>query len=124
MPKKSIDVLDSFITTIEKPDKKPDEKTALEAEDLETEKKQFDLVREKSEHKDRQEYAKKIFTLILWWLVTIIFLVFLDSINEINIDNSVLIALIGGTTITVVSIFHFVLKYLYRYPKPKQDWMS
>ena len=118
MPKKSIDdVLDSFLPPIEKADKKPDEKTALETEDLEAQKKQFDLEREKSEHEDRKEYGGKIFQLIIWWLVTILALVFFDSIGEINISDPVLISLIGGTTASVLGIFHFVLKYLYRHPK-------
>ncbi len=68
---------------------------------------------------ERKKYASKTFRLICWWLGGVFFLLFLDGFNAywlpftFQLKENVLLAVIGGTTLNVIGIFIFVMKYLF-----------
>jgi len=109
------------------PNDSPDDKVSLEKEVYEIAKLQaeLDIIQTerdilRDERKERKEYTGKIFYLIVYWLCTILLLLILDSIDEIDISDNVMIALVSGTTASVIGIFHFALKYIYRLPEKKE----
>lgn len=87
----------------------------------------------KADTKARKKYARKIFRLIKWWLIGIGALIVLQGFlgkREISIafhwfgspwrssihfelSDSVLLALIGGTTASVIGLFAIVANYLF-----------
>lgn len=87
----------------------------------------------KQDIKARKRYARCIFRLIVWWLVAIFLLLLLQGFlsgNKIEVlwppplnwwkthigfrlADSVLLALIGGTTANVLGIFVLVVRYLF-----------
>lgn len=83
---------------------------------------------------ERQKYARHLFCLICTWLVGVYLILILDGINEskirisprndINVENveivakfdlpdTVILALIGGTTINILGLFVIVANYLF-----------
>lgn len=83
--------------------------------------------------KARKRYARCIFRLIVWWLVSIFVMLLLQGfLSEAKIEvlwppfcplwktkigfrlsDPVLLALIGGTTANVLGLFFFVVQYLF-----------
>jgi hypothetical protein len=104
-----------------------------EVDALEHERKSAELKGFKQDIKARKRYAKNIFSLIVWWLVAILFLLLLQGFSggqkvslstitrllEVHLDykfylsDAVLLALIGGTTANVLGLFIFVVQYLF-----------
>ena len=65
---------------------------------------------------ERKQYAKKIYWLIVCWLFILGFIILLQGFLPEDIfflSDSVLLALIGGTTANVLGMFFIVLKYLF-----------
>jgi hypothetical protein len=70
-----------------------------------------DLRQDRSERKD---YADRIFQLVCLWLGAVGFIVFLQATSpRFNLPDSVLLAILGGTTASVISIFIIVANYLF-----------
>ena len=105
----------------------------------ERQKKRVELKGLRQDIKARKRYARNIFTLIVCWLIAI-FLILLfqgfsgakdgylsfafDNLHvqaslSFKLSDSVLIALIGGTTANVLGLFIFVVQYLF--PKRNPD---
>ena len=83
--------------------------------------------------KARQTYASSIFSLICWWLVAILLVLVLngflsksetklqvslfrlhwESVAHFELPTAVLVALIGGTTATVIGLFAIVANYFF-----------
>lgn len=70
---------------------------------------------------ERKRYAAKIYRLIALWLGSLGIIILLQGVNLpkdfFSLSDSVLLALIGGTTANVLGMFFIVLKYLF----PQQD---
>lgn len=81
-------------------------------------------------HTARMGYAERVFYLICIWITAVLVLVFLDGAycgvsvdgNEnvylIDIESSVLIALITGLSVNVVGLFFVVLRWIYPNSQP------
>lgn len=67
--------------------------------------------------KERKKYAGLVFWLILGWIVLLFVLLGFQGIDfqegQFSLSDSVLIALITGTTANVLGIFAFVMSYLF-----------
>jgi ABC-type Fe3+ transport system permease subunit len=81
----------------------------------------------------RRTYAGRIFALICWWLVSILLVLVLngflsksetklqvslfrlhwEGVAHFELPTSVLVALIGGTTATVIGLFVIVANYFF-----------
>lgn len=92
---------------------------AAEEENLKLDRRRIDLEKEKA-HVDslkqdieaRKRYSNKIFTLVSFWLVAILLIVALNSLC-FHLTDTVILALIGGTTINVLGLFLVVANYLF-----------
>ena len=63
---------------------------------------------------ERKIYAKRIFVLICCWLVAAFLLLVADGIGfHFALSDSVVLAVIGSTTINVLGIFYIVTHYLF-----------
>lgn len=65
---------------------------------------------------ERKRYADRIFKLIVCWLAGVGLMLFFqgqEHASSFYLDETVLIALIGGTTANVLVIFYVVVKYLF-----------
>lgn len=97
---------------------------------LERDKRETELLGLKQDISERKEYAKKTFRLICIWLTGVFLLLlfqgflgtnpsFLEFSNgyklliKFNLADNVLIAVVGGTTASVIGIFVYVVKYLF-----------
>ena len=67
--------------------------------------------------KERKHYAAKIYRLIALWLGSLGVILLLQGVKLpiafFTLSDSVLLALIGGTTANVLGMFFIVLKYLF-----------
>lgn len=101
----------------------PDPKTQLEQLDYEAAARYIELKSRDQDIRERKEYAKKIFELIVWWLGAVWFLLMLAAIGGpadwFILSDKVLITLIGGTTVNVLGIFVIVANYLFNKDKTK-----
>lgn len=63
----------------------------------------------------RKDYASKIFQLVVWWLVGLGVVVLMAGweFEGFALDKTVLLALIGGTTLNVLGIFTIVTRFLF-----------
>ncbi len=70
------------------------------------------------DRKERKKYAERSFWLVLVWLVAIGAFVFLQGVGKVgswgfNLSNSVMLMLIGTTTVSVIGVFIIVANYLF-----------
>jgi hypothetical protein len=95
----------------------PDASAKAEEREIETSKKRTELAGIKQDITARRNYARRIFYLIVWWLIAVFILLLLQgflSPNKIfHLSDAVLLALIGGTTANVLGIFMVVVWYLF-----------
>lgn len=66
----------------------------------------------------RKKYAARVSWIVVGWLAFVMFVLFVYSINCFQsflkpLDNNVLIALIGGSSVNIIGLFAIVLKYLF-----------
>ena len=66
-----------------------------------------------SEITARESYASKIFWTLIAWLIGVYALIILVGLETLTISDSVLIALVTSTTINVIGLFGFVMRYLF-----------
>ena len=63
---------------------------------------------------ERKAYASKIFKLICSWIGGVFFILVMSGFQlHFKLSDSVLIALVGGTTASVIGIFVVVANYLF-----------
>jgi hypothetical protein len=102
---------------------RPDDSALAEEQDIERKKKRAELLGLRQDINARRKFARRIFHLIIWWLVAIFLLLlmqgFLSPFKIFFLSDSVLLALIGGTTANVLGIFMVVVWYLF--PKDKRQ---
>lgn len=71
--------------------------------------------------RERKKYAKHIFWMVASWLACMMLVLFYQGFGWFhkNISDAVLLALIGSTTLNVLTFFVIVTKYLF--PGKKED---
>lgn len=97
-------------------DPDPDPKTLQEEKEYEKAEKAARLKSLRQNIEERKEYAKKIYHLIVWWLVGVFVVLLLNGfgwLSGFELSDKVLITLIGGTTVNVLGIFAIVANYLF-----------
>ncbi len=64
---------------------------------------------------ERKRYAKAVFLLICTWLLALFLVLGLQGFKTggFSLSDSVLLALVGGTTVNVIGIFIVVVSYLF-----------
>lgn len=103
---------------------RPDTYTRKEEAQLETEEKKIanslkrqELEFQRAEHDQRINYAKKVFRLIIGWLIFIFVVVLASGLvffdDYFKLSDKVIITLLTTTTISVVGLLGIVLKYLF-----------
>ena len=61
----------------------------------------------------RKKYAKWIFWMVVGWLIVILGIVILVGLEKLKLDSTVVLGLIGSTTVNVTAFFLVVTKYLF-----------
>ncbi|GAB1264263.1 hypothetical protein [Aurantivibrio infirmus] len=105
------------------PSKSPDPHTSQEQQyneqqqQLAIREKDQDLKFKKSAHKARIKYAKKVYVVVIFWLIAIALLVLANGITFLDpyfsLSDKVVITILTSTTVTVVGLFATVLKFLF-----------
>lgn len=75
----------------------------------------------KQDRTERKGYAAKLYWLVLLWLAVILALVFVQGMGQIpftsqrfSLSSTVLVTLIGTTTVNVAAFLLVVVKYLFK----------
>lgn len=68
---------------------------------------------------ERKGYAGKIFMLTIIWSVLIFLILFLNGWHILTLSDTVIVTLIGSTTINFFGFFFLVTKYLFNAPNEK-----
>jgi len=61
----------------------------------------------------RKKYSHRIFIITSGWLISVILILILQGLKIFSLSDSVLIALLGTTTINVLGFFVIVIQYLF-----------
>jgi uncharacterized membrane-anchored protein len=103
----------------EPPPDSPDEFSQLE-EDYTARREETARIKQLEQNiEERKKYANRIFCLVCYWLVFVGVLVLLNGVQgcftwiPFRLSDAVLIALITTTTINVIGVFLFVVRYLF-----------
>ena len=103
--------------------KSEEKEQMLSSEDIALERGRVDIYIKKEElegakqdRAQRKQYADKIFLLVAFYLISVYILIILSGVSFLEIDSSVLIAIVTTTTANVIALFTFVAKYLF-HPK-------
>lgn len=72
-----------------------------------------DLESARQDRCERKTYAGKIYKLLLWWVVGVFVLLLLNGFGLQKLSDGVLIAVVSGTTASVIGIFLVVANYLF-----------
>ena len=87
----------------------------------------------KQDMEERKVYANRIFSLVTYWLFFIAIILIgsgyhsyelkisdkaIFSLNGLKLSDTVILSLIGSTTLNVLALFYIVANYLF--PKPKE----
>ena len=66
---------------------------------------------------ERKVYAKKTFRLVSFWITGVFLLLILSGLKlqcfDFELPESIILAVIGGTTLNILGVFIFVMKYLF-----------
>lgn len=71
------------------------------------------LQSQEQDRKQRGQFAKKIFWVVVIYIFAVIVIVILNGANVLRTSDSVNITLLGTTTANVISLFVIVAKYLF-----------
>ena len=120
MPSESTaELIGSIAEPGDPPPDSPDEISQLE-EDYVARREQDARIRQLEQNiAERKKYANRIFYLVCSWLCFVAALVLLNGIQDwftfipFHLSDAVLIALITTTTINVIGVFLFVVRYLF-----------
>ena len=119
MPNESITDLIHRITEGEPPPDSPDPISQLEEDYTAGQQEAARLKQLEQNIDERKKYANRIFYLVCSWLVFVGVLVLLNGVQgcvasiPFRLSDAVLIALITTTTINVIGVFLFVVRYLF-----------
>jgi hypothetical protein len=109
------------IVAPQQPPETPDSKALyeLEIKGVELAKSRLENRALEQDIQGRGDWGQRIFWLLVVWLVAVVGIVVLQgfAIHKFHLDNSVVIAFIGTTTVDVLSLGYIVANYLF--PKPK-----
>ena len=87
-----------------KTDQIKDEKTdQIKAEQIED---------SKSNRKLKEDFSKKLFNYLCVWTACVFLIIIFHS--YFRVEKEVLVILVGSTTVSIVSIFHFIVKGLFK----------
>lgn len=107
----------SVIETTEEPVDQPNQQALEEERAFEFEKREIEVEGLKQDLIERKNYARRIFTLICFWLGGMVLLLLLQGFLSVwgifTLSESVILAAIGGTTVNVLGIFIIVVNYLF-----------
>lgn len=86
-----------------------------ETASLEINRTKDELITARDLHATRKEYTSKLFWLIVVWLSIVVLFVFLSATLKprFSLSDSVLIAFITSTTVSVLGLFVLVAKWLF-----------
>ena len=100
--------------------------TSLETQSLEqaqlrveVEKLRAELDSFRQDVRERKTFAPKLYALTCCWLCSVVVIILMQAFSEGNsrhffrLSDSVLIALLGTTTVNVIGLFYAVAKYLF-----------
>lgn len=97
---------------------KPDQMTKNALQDYDAEGKKLDNDSKRQNIEARKRYANRIFFLVSCWLACMLVVILLSGFGGyakwFNLADSVLIALITTTTISVLGLFTIVVNYLFK----------
>ena len=62
----------------------------------------------------REKYGKHVFGLTIVWLLIVLTIVVLQALAVFGLSESVMITLIGSTTLNIIGLLVIVLKYIFR----------
>ena len=97
-------------------DRIPDDIQESEQVDVKFEIEYVKLEAEIQNVEERKKYAARGFSVVLFWLTCVISIVTLQgfgSTYNFKLDRSIIIALITASTLNVIGILIFVMKYLF-----------
>lgn len=113
--------------SVDVPSEKPTPQAFAEARDLKR-RARLDRIAARRERRGlRRTYAKKLFVLLCAWVSGIYLLLIFQGMGKIGslsffLDDKVLMAAIGSTTVNVIGLFYVVAKYLYPDPsRPRSN---
>lgn len=81
---------------------------------------QIEEIKDSSQNRtERKIYAQKVYRLIVIWLGIIFTILVLQGIKSFyyftfQLNESVILALIGGTTLNILTLFILIIKYLFK----------
>lgn len=109
--------IEDIVAPIQGASDDPDEKTSREIESLDRAYREEELSSLKQDNKLRADFAQKLYKLVVWWLSAIGVCLGLEGFGSIwgffNLGDSIVIALLGGTTLNVLGIFYIVANYFF-----------
>jgi hypothetical protein len=70
-----------------------------------------------SNQEARKKYSYRIFLITSGWLISVVSILLLAGFKKIVLSDSVLIALLGTTTVNVLGFFLIVIQYLFNKDK-------
>ena len=93
----------------------PDAETEEEIDRFEYEHNKLILQEHQQTINLRTDFAKKIFWLVIGWVVAIFAILILQgfAMAHFNLANSIILALIGSTTLNIVGLLYVVTHYLF-----------
>ena len=123
------DELKKIRSEVQNPSEKPDDKTALEESDFRRQGENYrtnlylvhiDIL--KKELKQRDEYSNRILELCKSWLLFVAFIIIVSGLSlswspfefSFDLPENVLIAIIAGTTGSVIASAAIVIKWVFR----------
>jgi hypothetical protein len=112
-------MIKSIIPPIANPTEIPSALSNLEIMDYE---RWITVVGKSLDIQQRKEYASKTFRLVCWWLGGLFLLLFLNGFKfswlMFQLSDTILLAIISGTTVNILGIYIVVINYLF--PKRKE----
>lgn len=93
----------------------PTGQTKEELAEYEAEEWKVRLAGMRQDIEERKNYAKKVFRLIAFWIAGIFILLLIDGSKPygFGLSENIMLAVIGGTTLNILGVFIFVMKYLF-----------
>lgn len=103
----------------------PGEDTSLETQTLKKEQLRVELEKLRAELdsftqdiRQRRSFAPKLYVLTCCWLASVLVILLTQGVSEgglhfFHLNDGVLVALLGTTTVNVVGLFYVVAKYLF-----------
>ncbi|MEA5425833.1 MULTISPECIES: hypothetical protein [Arcicella] len=95
---------------------KPDQYTLSNLDDLA---KATQIQGKQQDISERKKFAKWIFFMVVGWLISIVAIIVFVGLKLLLLSDSIILGLIGSTTINVTAFFLAVTKYLF--PSKPED---